>query len=55
MEKLLSDALADNYPCARLSSFKEKNVESKLASLGVSDHQQYISEIVGKRDGTIYD
>ena len=33
----------------------EKNVETKLTSLGVPDHQQYISEIFGKQDGTVYE
>ena len=37
-----------------LSSVK-KNVETKLASHGVPDHQQYILEIFGKQDGTVYE
>ena len=57
-EAALSDALTNNYPRAiHLQCFLHfrKNVESKLASLGVPDHQQYISEIIGKQDGTIYE
>ena len=57
-ETALSDALADNYPRAihlRCFLHFRKNVESKLASLGLPGHEQYISEIFGKQDGTIYE
>jgi len=32
-----------------------KNVESKLASLGVKEHKQYIDEIFGKQEKTVYE
>lgn len=57
-ENALSDALSDSFPGAihlRCFLHFRKNVESKLASLGVKEHKQYIDEIFGKQEGTVYE
>ena len=57
-ETALSDALSDCFPGAvhlRCFLHFRKNIETKLASLGVKEHKQYIAEIFGQQEGTVYE